>query len=72
MQGLNIKLETVEKISSELKDIWEEFIPKTTYRDIEMENIKQRLRDMENSMRGSNKCLESQKEKVERLKERQY
>ena len=51
MHGLNIRLETVEKIISDLKDTWEEFIPKATQRDIENENIKEGLRDMENRMR---------------------
>lgn len=51
MHRLNIRLETGEKIIIELKDTWEEFIPKTTQRDIENENIKEGLRDMENRMR---------------------
>lgn len=41
MHQLNIRLETVKKIISELKVIWKEFISKTPQRETEMKNTKE-------------------------------
>lgn len=45
---------------------------KTIQRDTEIVNSKENLVDMANRMRGSKKCSEAQKEKVDSLKESQY